>query len=255
MRLFLTAARFQLRLAWRSPDTVQVCVTAPLLTIVFLAISDHAGRADLSPYAVVAPTLMSLWLLALYTAGELINVERSLGTLEGLVAAPARFEVLVMGRMCAVTAIGAVSFAESWLVAGLVFDRWLAFPHPAVTAACVLATGFATAGTASILTSLFVLMPSARIIQNTLSYPFYLLGGVLVPVASLPAWLRPESRAVFLSWSADLLRDSLAPAPVSHAVLRLAVILGLGAIGFGLGLVLLRRVLDRVCRLGTLSQT
>lgn len=29
MRLFLTAARFQLRLAWRSPDTVQVCVTAP----------------------------------------------------------------------------------------------------------------------------------------------------------------------------------------------------------------------------------
>ncbi|MFE5867718.1 ABC transporter permease [Streptomyces roseifaciens] len=255
MRLFLTAVRFQLRLARQSPDTVQVCVTAPLLTVVFLAISDSAGRADLSPYAVVAPTLMSLWLLALYTAGELINEERALGTLEGLVAAPARLGTIVAGRLCAVGAVGVVAFAESWLAAGLVFDRWLALPHPVLTAACVLATAWATAGTASILSSLFVLMPSARIVQNTLSYPFYLLGGVLVPVSALPSWLQPGSRAVFLSWSSDLLRDSLDPAAVPLAGLRLAVILALGTAGFGLGLVLLRRVLDRVRRLGTLSRT
>ncbi|MFD8979491.1 ABC transporter permease [Streptomyces sp. NPDC059564] len=254
MRLFRTAVWFQLRLAWKSPDTVQVCLTTPLLTVLFLAISQHAGREDLSGYAIVAPTLMSLWLLSLYTAGELINEERALGTLEGLVAAPARLGVVVMGRMCAVTAVGVVAFAEAWLTGGLVFGRWLPLPHPGVTVACVLVTGLATAGTASILSSLFVLMPSARIVQNTLSYPFYLLGGVLVPVSVLPAWLRPASWAVFLSWSADLMRDSLGAPPVMHALPRLAVIAGLGAVGFGTGLVLLGWVLQRVRRIGTLAQ-
>ncbi|MFE6739698.1 ABC transporter permease [Streptomyces tubercidicus] len=254
MRIFVTAVRFQLRLIRRSPDTIQVCVTAPLVTLVVMAISEHAGRADLSPYAVVAPTLMSLWLLALYTAGELISEERALGTLEGLVAAPVKLGTLVMGRLCAVTAVGMVAFAESWLMAGVAFGRWLALPHPWVTVACVLATGLATAGTASILSSLFVLMPSARIIQNTLSYPFYLLGGVLVPVSFLPDWLRPASQVMFLSWSADLLRDSLASGPTSHVVPRLAVILGLGAVGAAIGLFLLHRVIHRVRRIGTLSQ-
>jgi ABC-2 type transport system permease protein len=254
MSLFLTAVRFQLRLAWKSPDTVQVCVAAPLMTVLFMAISEQAGRGDLSGYAVVAPTLMSLWMLSLYTAGELINEERALGTLEGLVAAPSSLGVVVMGRLSAVTAIGLVSFAEAWLTSGLFFGHWPALPHPAITVACVLVTGLATAGTASILSSLFVLMPSARIVQNTLSYPFYLLGGVLVPVSVLPAWLRPASWVVFLSWSADLLRDSLGVGPVTHTLLRLAVIAALGAVGCAVGLHLLGRVLRRVRRLGTLAQ-
>lgn len=253
MRLFATAVRMQLRLARSSPDTFLVCLTAPLLTVVFLAVSDSAGRTDLSPYAVVAPTLMSLWMLSLFTAGELISEERAIGTLEGLVAAPASLGVVVLGRLCAVTAIGLVAFAESWLTAGLVFGRWLALPHPVATLACLLVTGPATAATASILSSLFVLMPSARIVQNTLSYPFYLLSGVLVPVSHLPVWLRPAARVVFLSWSSDLLRDSLAPAPPAYLLPRLVVIVALGAAGAALGLALLHRVLTTVRRLGTLS--
>ncbi|MYU25369.1 ABC transporter permease [Streptomyces sp. SID8352] len=254
MRLFLTAVRWQLLLARTSPDTLQVCLTAPLLTVVFLAVSESSGRPDLSAYAVVAPTLMSLWLLSLYTAGELIAEERAQGTLEGMVAAPASFGVVVLGRLCAVTAVGLVAFAESWLTAGVVFGRWLALPHPVATLACLLATGAATAATASILSPLFVLMPSARIVQNTLSYPFYLLSGVLVPVSEFPGWLRPVARTVFLSWSSDLLRDSLAPAPLPSVLPRLAAVLLLGAAGGLLGLVLLRRVLTTVRRLGTLSQ-
>lgn len=249
------SAGLQLRLAARSPDTVQVCVTAPLFTVLFLSVSDHAGRTDLSGYAVVAPTLMSLWTLALFTAGQLISEERLNGSLEGLVAAPAPLGVVVIGRMCAITAVGLVSFGESWLTAGVVFGRWLDLPHPWVSAACVLATGLATAGTASVLSSLFVLMPSARIVQNTLSYPFYLLGGVLVPVSFLPDWLEPLSRAVFLSWAADLLRDGFAVAPPGDVLFRLTVIVGLGAAGFLVGLTLLERVVNRVRRLGTLTHT
>ncbi|UXY33133.1 ABC transporter permease [Streptomyces sp. HUAS TT20] len=254
MRLFVTAVRWQLLLARNSPDTLQVCLTAPLLTIVFLAVSESSGRTDLSAYGVVAPTLMSLWLLSLYTAGELIAEERALGTLEGMVATPAPLGVVVLGRLSAITAVGLVAFAESWLTAGLVFGRWLALPHPAAALACLLATGASTAATASVLSPLFVLMPSARTVQNTLSYPFYLLSGVLVPVSHFPGWLRPMARIIFLSWSSDLLRDSLAPTPLPSVLPRLTAILLLGAAGGLLGLALLRRVLTAVRRHGTLSQ-
>jgi ABC-2 type transport system permease protein len=72
------------------------------------------------------------------------------------------------------------------------------------------------------------------------------LGGVLVPVALLPGWIQPLSKVVFLSWSADLLRASLAAGPVPDVGFRLAMIVVLGAIGFAVASELLRRVLRRV---------
>ena len=51
--------------------------------------------------------------------------------------------------------------------------------------------------------TVFVLARTAMLFTNALGYPFYILGGVLVPVAFLPGWLRPVSRLVFLSWSSD----------------------------------------------------
>ncbi|CDR10625.1 ABC transporter permease [Streptomyces iranensis] len=255
MKLFLNGFVFQLRLARRSPDTFQVCATAPLLTVIFLAINKYTGAGDLTSFAVAAPTLMSLWMLALSTAGSALTEDRDLGTLEGQIAAPAPMELTFLGRMCSVVVVGLVAFAESWLVAGLLFGRWLPVPHPFVLTGCLLATAVATAGTAGLLAPLFVLTPSARTVQNTLSFPFYLLGGVLVPASSLPDWVQPASRAIFLSWCADLLRDSLAAPPVHLPALRLLAVLALGAVGYGTGMVLLHRVIMRVRRAGTLSQT
>lgn len=253
MSLFLAALRFQLTLAWRSPDMVQIWLTAPLLTLIFLAMSEHAGRSDLAPYGVVAPTLMSLWTAALFAAGELIADERIQGTLEGLVASPARLPTVVFGRLAAVVGLGLFSFLEAWLIALLVFGRRIPIAHPGAVAVVLLLSAWATVGTASILSPLFVLVPSARIIQNTLSYPFYLLSGVLVPVDLLPVWIRPASHLVFLSWSADLLRRGLSTRPLTGMTLRLAALVCLGLLGYLAGTALLNRVLRRVRRDGSLS--
>jgi ABC-2 type transport system permease protein len=108
---------------------------------------------------------------------------------------------------------------------------------------------------AAILSPLFILMPSARIIQNSLSYPFYLLGGVVVPVSLLPQWIQPLSRFVFLSWASDLLRDSLDPGPLDATASRLSALVALGVAAQVLGVVLLRRVLVQVRTTGTLSRS
>lgn len=252
MRLIRAGFAFEWSLLWRSRDSFLVLVNTPFLTLILLAITRNAGREDLAAYAVLAPALMALWSMALLVAGEIVDVDRSLGTLEGLVATPGSFTALTTGRIAAVTTVSLVGFAEAWLVA-LAFGELVVIHHPVVFAATVLVTALATAGTASVMAAVFVLARSARIFQNSLSYPFFVLGGVMVPLALLPEPVQWAGRVVYLSWSADLLRDAVAPGPVDAAAVRLLVVLGLGALGYAAGAWLLRRVLMRVRTLGTLT--
>lgn len=228
-------------------------VTAPMLTLVFLAIMEHAGRRDLAPFAVLAPALLVLWQMALLTSGDTIASERENGSLEALIATPSSLSAVISGRISAVTAVSMVGFAESWLVAALVFDVRVAIEHPPQFVLTLLVTAYATAGTAVMLAALFVATRSARAFQNSLSYPIFVLGGVMVPVAFLPVWLQPVTKFVFLSWSSDLLRESLQPMEMTYVAPRLGAVLALGTLGLIVGEILMRRALARVRRTGSLS--
>lgn len=253
LRGVLAGLRRELRELRRSPDRLMALVTSPMLTLTFLAIMLHAGRHDLAPFAVLAPALLALWQMALLTSGDTITSERENGSLEALVAAPTPVPAVVGGRIVAVTLVSLIGFAESWLAAGLVFGIWVQVFHPLVLVLTVLVTGFATAGSAVMLAALFVASRSARAFQNSLSYPFYVLGGVIVPVSYLPEWLQPLTRIVFMSWSSDLMRGALDPAPMEHVALRIAVVLLLGVAGLVVGGFLMRRALSRVLRTGSIA--
>jgi ABC-2 type transport system permease protein len=253
MRTLAAGFKLQLRLMRADPDYVMPLATAPFYAIVFLAIFESAGRGDLTPYAFMAPVLMTLWQLSLVTSGETVADDRWLGTLELAVVAPASFAVPIVGRVLAVTSVALLSFGEVWLVARALFGIEIVFHHPAVFVLTLTATALAMSGTALIMAALFVVTRSARTFQNSLSFPFYVLGGVLVPVSYLPDWLEPLSAVVFLSWAADLLRDSFAPAPVEDLGFRLAMVLALGAAGFVVGRLLLARLLRHVRETGEVS--
>jgi ABC-2 type transport system permease protein len=122
-----------------------------------------------------------------------------------------------------------------------------------VFAATLLLTAFAMTTTALFMANLFVLARSAVTFSNSASYPFYVLGGILVPVALLPGWLQPFSKVVFLSWSADALRGSLAKAPVPHAALNLTMIFLLGCAALVVASVLMDRILHKVRQTGELG--
>jgi ABC-2 type transport system permease protein len=135
----------------------------------------------------------------------------------------------------------------------LAFGVWIDIEHPLTFLLTLAATAFAVSGTAVIMAALFVLSRTPRTFQNSLSFPFYVLGGVLVPVSFLPDWLEPVSRAIFLSWSADLLRDSLDEAAVDDVAARLGIVVLLGAVGFAIGYALLARTLHRARTEGSLG--
>ncbi|MFD9357960.1 ABC transporter permease [Streptomyces sp. NPDC060031] len=252
-RIYGEGFRHQLRLTRRSLGDFQVLITVPLYTVVLLSMADHAGRVGLMPYAVLAPAFIAQWSMALFVAGDLVSQERQLGTLEAIVATPASLATLMVGRISAIVAVSLLAFGESVVVARVLFEVPISVGHPWILLAGIVAGAFAMAGTAGTMAALFVLARSARTFQNSLSYPFYLLGGILVPVAMLPDWLQPLSRLVFLSWEADLLRASMATGPVHHVPERLAAIVALGGLGYAVTILLMRSVLRRVRSLGTLG--
>src|SRR6266540_3001194 len=198
-------------------------LTGPMYTVIFTMVLRHGGRADLGAYAVIAPFFMSLWWFAIFHCGWVITNERWEGTVDYLVAAPVGFASVVLGRIATMMLAGLASFAEVWLIC-LVLGINVTIHHPAVFAATLLLTAFAMTTTSLFLANLFVLARSAATFSNSLSYPFYVLGGILVPITLLPGWLQPFSKVIFLSWSARSLRDSLAAAPVRDAGLNLTMI-------------------------------
>jgi ABC-2 type transport system permease protein len=244
---------FQFRMVWRGRDNLLPFLSNPLFALLFLMIVRAAGRRDLTVNAVIAPVLITLWVVSLDIAGDIVEVERWYGTLDATVSTPVGFPGAVLGRVVGVTALGLVGLVETWLVARVLFGISLRFHHPAVLAATLGVTTLAILGTALVMASVFVLSRSSRNFQNALTYPFFLLGGVLVPVSLLPGWLQPLCRLVFLSWSADLLRDSVSPGPLAHAGPRLLVVALLGVGAVVLGQWLLVRMVDRLRRSGTLS--
>jgi ABC-2 type transport system permease protein len=247
------AFRIQLRFYVAYPDTLIPLFTAPLFTVIFVMIVRHAGRSDLSAYAVVAPVFISLWWFALFHGGWVVQTERWEGTIEQLVATPSSFPLVVFGRILAVTTVGLLSFVEVWIIGRWVLGADVRIHHPGVLVATLFATAAAMASTALFMSGLFVLARSAVTFTNSASYPFYVLGGILVPISFLPGWIQPLSKGVFLSWSSDLLRSSLSPHHVHHAGFRVGMVLVLGACALVLGSWTILWILRRVRTTGELG--
>lgn len=247
---FAGGARLQLHEMGRSPDSFLAWFTTPLTTAALVAVLLHAGRPDLAPYAVLAPVLMGLWVEALYVGGEVIAAERRAGRMDALLAAPGSFAAQHLGRIATVSASSLAIAPLAWLPGSLLLGAPVPIAHPLLLLATLLLTAFAMCGTATLMSCVFVLARSARAVQNALSYPFFVLGGVLVPVTLLPAWVELPASLFFLSWSSDLLRDALTAPVVDGAGWRLAVLAGLGLVCWAIALLALDRTLRTARRTG-----
>jgi len=249
-RVIGTALRMQLAESRRQPAHLLILVTSPLFAVMFLSIAKHSSSDVAIVNAIFAPALISLWFLSLDLGGATINRERWQQTLNQLIGTPARLSAVVFGRVLAVVLLAGLTFVEAYLMARFIFGVHVRIPHPWLLSGTVVVTLFAMAGTATALAGLFVLSRQVLLFQNAMTYPFYILGAVLVPVALLPVWLQPFTRVFFLSWASELVRGSLRPEAVSLWPWRMVAIAGLGAAALIAGVVMTERVVDRLRRTG-----
>lgn len=249
----LGAARMQVRTTLANVEDLTWVVTEPLLAIVAVAILVHARRPDLASHALSASFLMTIGQMGFWVGSDVLAHERHLETLELSVITPTPLVIVLLARILLISSVGLVGLVEGWLLIRGLFRVPLVIHHPWLLLATLLATMLAATGTSVLMAALFSLAREQRTLQNAVYGPLYLLGGVLVPVQYLPAILQPLSPFVFLSWSAELVRDSFTPADPRQVGLRLAAILGLGAVAFVLALLFIARIVNRLRQRGTLG--
>lgn len=253
VRSVVAGARLQVAGFGRRPGELQFFFVVPLFAIIFLAVLTDSGRTDLRENAVLGAALMGLWGVSLFQSGRVLVVDRAAGIAELVLATPSGAWPMLCGRIGAISLFSLLTFGESWLVAAVLFDDIVLPAHPVIFVLGLVAIVFATAGTSTAIAALFTLGRDTTIARNSLSYPFYLLAGVVVPVSLLPGWVQPLARLCYLSWSGDLLRDTMRAGPVPHVAGRLGAIVLLGIVGFVVGRLSLTVVINRGRTGGTLG--
>jgi ABC-2 type transport system permease protein len=237
--------RLQLALTRRTPAQLLVIVTAPLFSAIFLSLALHYGSSHIVD-VVIGPGLIGVWVISLDVAGSVLSDDRWGGQLELFLGTSASLSLVVLGRILAVSGAGMLTFGESWLVARLGFGVTVPLEHPGLLLLALALIAFGSACTATLLAAAFVLSRNLHVFQNSLSYPIYILGGIVVPVATLPGWIHPISTVIYLSWGADLLRDAAGSAHSHQQAADIGMTLGLALLALGIGIVLTQRFQQRL---------
>jgi len=202
------------------PPNISWGILLPLAFVLAFAIRDPGNLDNL------IPGLLALTLLFGASSMEAIVIafERRVGALERLLLAPVRLPALLAGKILGGVVFGLVTTAVVLILVlfryGLGGVNW-----PLLFVAMLLsATAFAAMGA---LVSVAVKeVFEAQTLANLFRFPMMFLGGVFVPVASLPPVLRVVAHALPLTYTVDALTVAMAGGPWSAAGLDLAVLVG-----------------------------
>ncbi len=226
MRAFLASEFFILT------SVLQPVIFASIAFFLFRIGGDAAGEQTLL-YAALGTGMMGVWSTTLFGAGGAIAWQRWEGTLELLIAAPRRYDLVLAGQT-----LGAASFAFYSVIATLAWGVILfgvplhaSFPAllPLALAAAIVALG----AMGMLIATTFVLYRHANALSNLLEYPIWIVTGLVVPLSFLPGWIGPISWVLAPTWGMDAIRDSaIGTAPPWLAIgmcLVLAVVYWLAA--------------------------
>jgi ABC-2 type transport system permease protein len=158
--------------------------------------------------ASLGATVMAIWSSVTLGAGAAIEIQRWLGTLELLVAAPTPFIFLLAPITIATAAVGVYALVATLVWGRLLFGVPLEFEHPVWFAVSVPTAIVAIGMLGLILAATLVLYRAALYLGNSFEYPGWLATGLLVPLSVLPGWVEPISWVLAPTWGVRAIRES-----------------------------------------------
>lgn len=231
-----------LRAYYLKPPNISWGILFPFAFVLAFVIRDGAAR-DLGNLEGLVPGLLALTLLFSTSSMEaiVITFERRIGALERLLLAPIRLPALLAGKLLGGMVFGLVTTLVVLIVALAVFGasgvNW-----PLLVLGLILsAAAFSALG---VLVSVSVEeVFEAQTLANAFRFPMMFLGGVFVPVASLPLGLQIVARVLPLTYAVEVLRAAMEGGWSVSTSLYLVILAGFTAVFFGLAVrVLARRV-------------
>jgi ABC-2 type transport system permease protein len=226
---------FQLKMRSRSAFDGSLGIVYPIFfaTTVFLIYRQGGDTASLAAVAVGA-SVMGVWSAVSTTASSLLQRERRDGTLELLVAAPTPFSLVILPSTLSMATIGLYSMVATLVFGRVAFGIEISFAHPFVfvLAALVAALSIGVIGFLQAVAS--VRYRSAWAVGWALELPVWLVCGFVVPVTSLPGWVRPISWLLPPTWGVEAVRSAaLGGSPMTAiglCLLTTAVYASIGAL-------------------------
>jgi ABC-2 type transport system permease protein len=253
LRLLAVGWYFQLKMISRSPFEGFGQVIWPLFfaTVAFFVFGAGNSTRGLV-YASLGAAVMGMWSATSTTAGGAMQRERWHGTLEALVATPPHFAVVLLPITLAMSTVGIYCLAATLLFGRVLFGIDLTIEHPLAFGLAVVGTVLSFGSLGFLFAVTFVRFRAAWALGNLFEYPVWLIGGFLVPLLLLPAWVRPISWALAPTWGMNAIREAaLGGTPFPD----LALCLVLGAAYIGGGILVLETVLGAARRRAALSLT
>jgi len=238
LRGMLYIALKDLRAYYFKPPNISWGILFPFAFVLAFAIRNPGEVRDL------VPGLLALTVLFGTSSMEAIVIvfERRIGSLERLLLAPVRLPALLAGKV----------------LGGMVFGLTVT-----LTVLGIALVGFGTGGVNWLLLTLALLFSAAafsalgafvsvavkevfeaQTLANFIRFPMMFLGGVFVPVASLPPGLQVVARALPLTYSVEALCAALTGRPLAAGALDLAVLAVFAIVLFALAVHALARRLD-----------
>ena len=213
-RVLWVSARAQVR-ARASAALVVVAIVQPA-TFLVVTLLASSGRAHVDPREVaLGAGLTSLWGTTVWSAGAILRIERWQGTLPGILSRPAGLATVLAGKSLGATLYATVLIGATVSVVAAAFGHPLTIERPLAFAAALAATLVSAWTLGFLVACVFLLTRAAGRIAEALTYPVFILGGLLVPLSLLPEQVRPLSWVVSLRWGDDVIRAGAAGAPAT----------------------------------------
>lgn len=192
----------------------------------------------------LVPGLLALTVLFGTSSMEAIVIvfERRIGSLERLLLAPIRLPALLAGKL-----LGGMTFGLTVTLVVLAIS--LAVFGSSGTNGLLLFLALLLSATAFSALGAYVSVAvrevfEAQTLANFIRFPMMFLGGVFVPVESLPTWLQVVARCLPLTYSVEALRAALSGGSWATAALDLGALAGFSVVLFSLAVYTLSRRIE-----------
>ncbi|MFJ8313963.1 MULTISPECIES: ABC transporter permease [unclassified Streptomyces] len=200
------AFRLQLRgTAWLS---VLIGAAVQPATYVTITLAAHRAGGVAPETVVLGSGLLAVWTVTLWQAGMVLRREFWSGTLPAVCSRPGGLGPVLTGKATAAVVLSVCVTGASVVLTAGVEGHPLTVARPGLFTAALLLGLVTTLPLGFLVSCLFLLTRSAIRIAEVLVYPVFLLGGLLVPLTSLPPWLRPLSVALSLHWAHELMANA-----------------------------------------------
>jgi len=217
------------------PPNISWGILFPFAFILAFAIRNPGDLRSL------VPGLLALTILFGTSSMEAIVIvfERRIGSLERLMLAPVRLPALLAGKLLGGMTFGLtvtlVVLVVSLAVFGATGTNWLILFLALVLSAMAFSAMGAFVSVA--VREIF----EAQTLANFIRFPMMFLGGVFVPLTSMPDWLQGAARLLPLTYSVEALQIALSGGSWATAALDLGALTAFSVVLFVLAVYTLAR--------------